>query len=124
MQRETLQTYYTLLEPVIVENPLHENLVRRELTRGLGAQIPDVLDELAAGVDEYWGKDTEGWTDVSVFNVMMKIVSRATNRIFVGLPLCEICPKSSCQWDTCSQVNRSQRGISQQCSEFCAGHCD
>ena len=96
MQRELLQTHYTLLHPDIADNALHEHPIRRELTRGIGAQIPGVLDELAMSVGEYWGKNTDDWTDVKVFDTMMKIVSRASNRIFVGLPLCETWLKPNC----------------------------
>jgi len=88
MQREVLQTDYTLLDSTLARNPIHELVVRRDLTRYLGALIPDIEDELKVGVDELWGKDTEKWTDVVVFSTMMKIVARTSNRLFVGLPLC------------------------------------
>lgn len=32
--------------------------------------------------------DTEDWKDVCVFENMMNIIARASNRVFVGLPLC------------------------------------
>lgn len=88
MQREVLQTDYSLLDTTLARNPIHELIVRRDLTRYLGALIPDIEEELNIGVDEYWGKDTEKWTDVVPFATMMKIVARTSNRIFVGLPLC------------------------------------
>ncbi|KAH6706546.1 cytochrome P450 [Leptodontidium sp. MPI-SDFR-AT-0119] len=88
MQREVLQTDYSLLDSTLARNPIHELVVRRDLTRYLGALIPDIEGELNVGVDELWGKDTEKWSDVVVFSTMMKIVARTSNRIFVGLPLC------------------------------------
>lgn len=95
MQREVLQTDYSLLDPTLARNPIHELIVRRDLTRYLGALIPDIEEELNIGVDECWGKDTENWTDVVPFTTMMKIVARTSNRIFVGLPLCtEFPPKT------------------------------
>lgn len=88
MQREVLQTDYSFLDPVLARNPIHELVIRRDLTRCLGALIPDIEEELNFGVDEQWGTDTEKWTDVVVFSTMVKIVARTSNRIFVGLPLC------------------------------------
>ncbi|KUJ14117.1 cytochrome P450 [Mollisia scopiformis] len=88
MQIEVLQTDYTLLDPSMARNPIHETIVRRDLTRSLGALIPDIHEELNVAIDEYLGKDTENWVDISVFSDMQKIVARISNRIFVGLPLC------------------------------------
>jgi len=44
MQREVLQTDYTLLDSTLARNPIHELVVRRDLTRYLGALIPDIED--------------------------------------------------------------------------------
>jgi S-formylglutathione hydrolase FrmB len=54
--------------------------------------IEEIEEELAVGVTHYWGKDTESWTEVPVFDTINKVVARASNRIFVGLPLCENYP--------------------------------
>ena len=45
-------------------------------------------DELSVAIDECWGVNCDEWKEVGVFDSMMKIVSRASNRVFVGLPLC------------------------------------
>lgn len=50
---------------------------------------PEVCDEMAAAVDEIWGTDTREWSFVRVFESMTKIIARTSNRVFVGLPLCE-----------------------------------
>ncbi|KAL3418560.1 cytochrome P450 [Phlyctema vagabunda] len=72
----------------MVRNPIHRKTVHKDLTRKLGKLIPDVIDELTNSIDDYWGIDTSEWRDITVFTDMMKIVSRASNRVFVGLPLC------------------------------------
>jgi len=46
------------------------------------------MEEIAATFDELWGTDTNGWKDVCVFDTIMQVVARASNRAFVGLPLC------------------------------------
>ena len=88
-QRDSLLTDYVLLDPAMARNPIQDVIVRRHLTRSLGSLIEEIEDELAVGVKEYWGNDTENWTEVGVFSTMTKVVARASNRIFVGLPLCK-----------------------------------
>lgn len=46
------------------------------------------MDEIAVTVDELWGTDIDKWKEVSVFDTMMQVVARASNRAFVGLPSC------------------------------------
>lgn len=89
MQMESLQTDWVLLDPAIASNPIHEIIIRRDLTRSLGTLIPEIDEELNVGVDDCWGKDTENWNDVGLFTTMMKVVARTSNRVFVGLPLCK-----------------------------------
>lgn len=89
MQREGLQTDYVLLDPAMARNPIQEVIVRRHLTRSLGSLITEIEDELAVGLERYWGHDTDNWKELNVFSTMSNIVARASNRIFVGLPLCK-----------------------------------
>jgi hypothetical protein len=91
-QRDSLLTDYVLLDPAMARNPIQEVIVRRHLTRSLGSLIEEIEEELSVGVTDYWGNDTENWTEVRVFDSMNKVVARASNRIFVGLPLCEESP--------------------------------
>lgn len=62
--------------------------MHRNLARNLGALIPGTWDELKATFDETWGLDTTEWKDVCLFEDMMYRIARASNRMFVGLPLC------------------------------------
>ena len=43
---------------------------------------------MSCAIDDTWGKDTENWKDICVFENMMNVIARASNRVFVGLPLC------------------------------------
>jgi hypothetical protein len=88
-QRDSLLTDYVLLDPTMARNPIQEVIVRRHLTRSLGSLIEEIEEELSVGVTHYWGKDTDNWNEVGVFETMGKVVARASNRIFVGLPLCK-----------------------------------
>ena len=35
------------------------------------------------------GIDTDGWREVCLWDTMQKTIFKSTNRVFVGLPLCE-----------------------------------
>lgn len=77
-----------MLNPRIVRYPVHEEVVRRDLTRQLGSLTMEIMEELGNGFDEYWGIDAENWKEAPVYESMIKIVARTSNRIIVGLPLC------------------------------------
>ena len=86
--RDQLQTDYTFVHPVVVEQPTHHETIKSDLTRQLGALTTDIMDELAASFDEIWGTNTTEWKEVCPFETMKVIVGRTSNRVFVGLPLC------------------------------------
>ena len=56
--------------------------------RRIGDLIMDLWDEIGCAIDDTWGKDTEEWKEIPVFDNMMHIIARASNRVFIGLPLC------------------------------------
>lgn len=58
------------------------------MARKLDALIPDIWDELVACLDESWGHDSSSFKDIKVWDNMMWIISRVSNRMFVGMPLC------------------------------------
>jgi hypothetical protein len=86
---ESLQSDFTFADPVIVRQPHHEHVVKTDLTRQLGSLTMDIMDELASGFDETWGFDTQAWKEIGVFENMMQLIARASNRVMVGLPLCK-----------------------------------
>lgn len=89
VHRDSLEADYTMLNPEIVRHPVHEDVIRRDLTRQLGSLTMEIMEELGNGFDRYWGFDTENWKEACVYDNMMKIIARTSNRIIVGLPLCE-----------------------------------
>jgi cytochrome P450 len=48
----------------------------------------DIWDELQCTFDETWGLDTEEWKEVCIFDNMMIMIAHASNRMFLGFPLC------------------------------------
>ncbi|KAI0713154.1 cytochrome P450 [Cerioporus squamosus] len=72
----------------LFDDPFHVDIIKDKLMRSLTAVLPDVIDELRVAVPDYiHAKDNE-WTTVNAMQTTLKIVSRASNRVFVGLPVC------------------------------------
>lgn len=88
MHYDVLAGDYAFTDPHILKDPFHEYVVHRNLSRRIGALIPDLWDELSCALDDSWGTDTESWKEICVFENMMNVIARASNRVFVGLPLC------------------------------------
>ncbi|OSX67134.1 hypothetical protein POSPLADRAFT_1164419 [Postia placenta MAD-698-R-SB12] len=86
---DLIQLKYTIA-PDVNEHPIHTPVIRGPLTRNLGALFPDVVDEINVAFPELMPPAAKrgDWVAVSVRDTMGRIVSRASNRIFVGLPLC------------------------------------
>ncbi|KAF8330118.1 cytochrome P450, partial [Amanita rubescens] len=66
------------------------NVVKTALTRSIGAKFADVLDEISAAFSEYISpKDgRSNGSRVKAYPTVVDVVCRASNRLFVGLPLC------------------------------------
>ncbi|KAG8831335.1 hypothetical protein FRC18_006753 [Serendipita sp. 400] len=83
---EGLQVEHTLGHSTDQDNLYHVHVIRHHLTRHLGVIFPDMYDEIChAYEDEFSGSE---WKEIELFTSMLPIVARASNRIFVGLPLC------------------------------------
>ena len=39
-------------------------------------------------MDQTWGMDTKGWKEIGIWENMMVIIPRITNRMLIGLPIC------------------------------------
>ncbi|KAG6895320.1 hypothetical protein C0992_001937, partial [Termitomyces sp. T32_za158] len=73
--------------PEAVHDNYHIEVVRSPLTRNLAARFPDVQDEIRAAFEEFVPQ-TQEWSAIKALSTIRKIVSRSSNRLFVGLPLC------------------------------------
>ncbi|KAG6872887.1 hypothetical protein C0995_005592 [Termitomyces sp. Mi166 len=73
--------------PEAFHNHYHVEVIRSPLTRNLVARFPDVQDEIKSAFEEYIPQ-TEEWTLIKALSTIRKIVSRSSNRLFVGLPIC------------------------------------
>ncbi|RDX42959.1 cytochrome P450 [Lentinus brumalis] len=85
---DTIQLKYTI-GPEALTDGYHIDIIKEKLTRTLPAVLPNVIDELRLAVQEYIpAKDDGKWVTITVMPVIQHIVARASNRAFVGLPLC------------------------------------
>ncbi|KAI9862865.1 MAG: hypothetical protein M1813_004037 [Trichoglossum hirsutum] len=85
---DLMQTDYTFHSREAARDPLHIGTIQRYLTRQLPVLVPDIMDEVKRGYDEFWGLDTEEWKEIAVQPTLEKIVTRVSNRIIVGPTLC------------------------------------
>ncbi|KAG6829008.1 hypothetical protein H0H92_005985 [Tricholoma furcatifolium] len=83
---QLIQTQYTM-GPEVRWDAFHVDVVKTSLTRSLAERFSHVQDEIVSAFNEYIPA-TEDWTPVRALPTIMKIVSRSSNRLFVGLPLC------------------------------------
>ncbi|KAI6039195.1 cytochrome P450 [Pisolithus marmoratus] len=83
---KSLKTEYTF--GVRMDEPRQRLLIQSHLTRRLPSLYADVWDEIVVACNDLLNPKHNEWKAVSVVRVMSIIVCRATNRSFVGLPLC------------------------------------
>ena len=85
--RDEIQALYTIRDPDIYNDPFQFSVVRKQLSREIPTFTSDFAEEIATGIQQYWGNSSD-WTTVKVWETTLKIVTRASNRVFVGAPLC------------------------------------
>ena len=100
---------FTFGDEAIGTHPYHIKLVRQKLTTTFDSFVASMEEEADLAFKEDWedkwaqrlqvqkseaegGADTGGWVEVKIFEEAMNIVSRVTNRAFVGPPICMIIP--------------------------------
>ncbi len=87
VNREFLHADWTMLHPNIVRDSVHGPVIRREMTKGLDSYADEVVDEIRDSLKTFWG-DKRQWHEVAVYDTMLNVISRISNRALVGLPLC------------------------------------
>ena len=86
-QNETLQAVYTIRDKDIYLNRFHFSIVRNQLTKNLDSLTSIIAEELALAFERHWGISND-WVTVRAWDSILKIVSQAANRVFLGLALC------------------------------------
>ena len=99
------------MNPRAHQNSYHAQVARSQLTRNIGTLYPELINEITTAFDDIidlkgngecapirilfiWIVGRTEWKSVPALSSMQIIISRASNRLFVGLPLCESCSLS------------------------------
>jgi len=109
VNRDFLQADYTMLHKKVVFDTVHGEVIKKELTRGLGEFTGAVIEEIDYAFRMAWGVDTKEWRDVVAYDTMSEIISRISNRVLVGLPLCKFSPSPNV--NSADPFPRSERGL-------------
>ena len=79
-----------LYSPLINSRPFHIPILRGILTQRLGDLLYEIEEEVGLAFEEEWGPAIRGeWTEIDAYTMGMKITSRSSQRILMGLPLCK-----------------------------------
>lgn len=72
----------------LLDHGYHIPVIRSQLTRHLSPLFLDIHDEIVQSFNDLLPR-TDDWVKVPVLQAVMQVVSRTSNRVFVGLPVCE-----------------------------------
>ncbi|KZT50827.1 cytochrome P450 [Calocera cornea HHB12733] len=87
-QARSIALEYTVGREVAY-NPWHTSVIRKQMTQNLGTKFPEIYEEIVAAFqDELVLPDSGEWMPINAYSVILHVVCRASNRLFVGLPLC------------------------------------
>ncbi|KAI0435912.1 cytochrome P450 [Xylaria telfairii] len=84
---DSLQAHYTIRDQYIVENILHFDVIRNQITRNLEALTAPIATELAYGFEKVWGLEPD-WKTIKLWPSCLNLIGRAANGAFCGAPLC------------------------------------
>ncbi|CAG8951011.1 hypothetical protein HYFRA_00006408 [Hymenoscyphus fraxineus] len=88
VNRDFLQADFTMLHPKVATDTVHGEVIKKVLTRRLGEFTGDVLEEVDFAFRSAWGVDTDNWKTITAYDTMSEVITRISNRVLVGLPLC------------------------------------
>jgi ent-kaurene oxidase len=87
-QNDLIQSEYTLADPCVTRHRIHNELLKKKLPRFYSAWIPTIIEEIEAGYREFWGLDTDRWSEVDLHEATLNIVTRMSSRLLVGPAIC------------------------------------
>jgi hypothetical protein len=89
-----LEADYTMLDPVIAADTIHEVVILRDLRKQLDCLVDEIMEELVLQLKTSWGADPQAWREISIWDTMTDVLYRTTNKVLVGYPLCTF-PRST-----------------------------
>ncbi|KAI5801300.1 cytochrome P450 [Geopyxis carbonaria] len=81
-----LSVHYTVGKAVL-QNPYHIPIISKSFTQHLSSMLPAITAELAGAFEENTSIGSE-WTEIATHDVMTQVISRTSNLVLVGAPLC------------------------------------
>ncbi|KAJ7458519.1 cytochrome P450 [Mycena latifolia] len=78
---------YTLGSAFVTDD-YHVKVIQSSMTRSITARFTDIRDEVSAAFQDEVHIIGDEWTFVPALASSLRVISRASNRLFVGLPLC------------------------------------
>ncbi|PIL30237.1 cytochrome P450 [Ganoderma sinense ZZ0214-1] len=84
--QENFQIKY-VLEPAVLSDRYHGEVAKEKLLKKVSTLLPNIIDEVFVAVDDNVPIGGGEWNSVHITSLMSKILARASNRAFVGLPL-------------------------------------
>ncbi|KAG6329900.1 hypothetical protein ID866_9189 [Astraeus odoratus] len=72
----------------VTSNPYHVVVTRTHLARNIAHYYPDIRDEIETAFNEILDLKDNEWKGIPAVATIREIVCRASNRVFVGMPLC------------------------------------
>lgn len=86
---DILNGEYSFSNKALLRDPYHEHVTHRSLPRHLAALIPEIDEQVQICVDDIYMTDETQWHKVNIWDSLMKLIPRVTNRMLVGKPLCD-----------------------------------
>lgn len=87
VNREFLHADRTMLHRNVIRDTVHGHVIRREMTKDLDNYADAIVEEIDHSLGLNWGVNDWSWTEIPVYDTMLDVVSRISNRVLVGLPL-------------------------------------
>lgn len=87
VNRQFLEADYTFLHANLVDDPVHPEIIKHELTRNINSFAGDIAEEMEKALEESWGANSEEWTEIKVYDSMLHVITRLSTRVFMGQPL-------------------------------------
>jgi hypothetical protein len=88
VNRQFLEADYTFMHANLVDDPVHPEIIKHELTKKINSFADDIVEEIELSLAESWGTDTQDWREIKLYDTMLDVVTRLSTRVFIGRPLC------------------------------------
>lgn len=84
-QLDSIQLPYMIADSDVYENPIHFDVVRRNMSRkDVGSMAADTAEALDDAFTSYWGTNTKDWVTLNNWDACGKVVTKAAMRVLVG----------------------------------------